>query len=667
MAGWLPRGQRLAARVPTLLIMLLLALALAPQSAYAHASLIRSDPAAGVSLAEGPDSITLWFSESIELSYSRVQVLRSDGSRVAVGDLQVIQNGSEPALVAPLPGDLSRDSYTVVWSVLSAVDGHINEGFFSFTVGDALLPSAALEADLARQAAGQAGVPSGIDGGVRWLGLLGQATVAGTLVFLLTVLLPVTRGASGSGVSARRFRWLLYGALAATVAGHLAAAVVQTMNATQGSLGASLGRPLVDLLSGTRYGALWLSRAVLLAALGLLVWALTLRERRFPPRGQGAQLWAAALLVAGLVLLTTSLGSHAAARSGTSSWQVANDWLHLVGTALWTGGLAGLFVALPGLPFGGRRMLQPVLARFSVLAGGAVALLALTGILAARESVGGWDGLTLTQYGTWFTLKLVLVAAAVGVAAYHLLVIRPELESRTASTLAAERFGHSLSVAVALMAGVLAATAMLTVTVPGRDLLGGVDEYATTRLFPDMSVTLRMTPGKVGINEFTVVVAPDDPETFGELQRVYLRFTPVAEDGSALSAGSQRIQLRQAGPGNSTTFRGAGAYLALEGQWDVTAIVRRAGVRDVEVPFALVVSRDGIRPAGTPPATSGRSAAFERLGLLGGLWMAVAVIIGAGGWWLRRAGQPYAWGLFAVAGLAMAVGAVLVVIGGPGG
>jgi copper transport protein len=649
-------------RIPTLIVVLLLVVwALNPQTVNAHASLLRSDPAAGVSLATGPDSVTLWFSESIEPGYSRVQILRSDGSRISAGDLQLIQDGPDPALLLPLPDELPRGSYTVVWSVLSAVDGHVTEGFFSFTVGDALLPSATAELELAQQAAGQTGVPRAVQGGVRWLGLLGQATIAGALIFLLAVQ-PVVRVPGGSGVPARRFRWLFLAALAALAAGHLGAAVVQTMNATRLGAGAALGEPLIDLLGSTRYGALWLSRSALLVALGLIAWTLTRRERLVMPRGQGRLLWAAALLVSALVLLTTSLGSHAAARSGTVSWQVANDWLHLVGTAVWVGGLVALLVTLPGLASAGRHALLPVLARFSVLAGASVALLALTGILAARQSVGGWDGLTTTDYGTWLILKLVIVAATIGLAAYHLLLIRPALE---AGAPAADRLRHSLRLETSLVLAVLAVTAMLTVSVPGRDLLGGTQgQFATTRLTAEMSLTLRVTPGQIGTNEFAIDIGPVEPETFGELQRVYLRFTPAGADGHA--AGSQRVQLRQSGPGDSFTFRGAGAYIALEGRWEVAAIVRRAGVRDVEVPFALTASREGIRPADAPWASTGRTRAAEKISMLGGLWILAALALGAGGWWLRRSGQAIAWGLYTMAGLTLVFGAILLVIGGPG-
>ena len=76
-----------------------------------------------------------------------------------------------------------------------------------------------------------------------------------------------------------------------------------------------LGTPLRTLLTESRFGALWLARGVLIVALALLVWSLARGERLVTPRPRGAAgvLWAFAALTSGLLLLTTSLGSHAAA------------------------------------------------------------------------------------------------------------------------------------------------------------------------------------------------------------------------------------------------------------------------------------------------------------------------------------------------------------------
>lgn len=633
--------------------------AAAPVSA--HASLLRSDPAAGGSFTDGPAAITLWFSEAIEEDYSQIDILRRDGSRVLTGDSELLADSTDLGVRLTLDDPLPEGSYTVVWSALSAVDSHVSEGFFSFTVGEAILPNRAEESALAQSAASDKVVPQAVDATVRWMSLLGQAVVAGVLLFIPLVLMPALRGGEERRVAipARRFRMLLFGALAVLAVGHLAAAVVQIMNASRTTGLSVLGEPLISLLTGTRYGALWLARSVLIVALAILLWVLTRRQRLVTPEGQGRIIWILAGWIAALVLLTTSLGSHAAARGGAQSLPVAFDWLHLLGTAVWTGGLMALVLSLPLATEAETDGRTRLLRRFSVMALVAFGVLAVTGVIAAWREVASFDGLTATRYGFWFTLKLVAVAGAVGFGAWHWLVVRPALEAKRQTT---DGLRRTLRAEIALVVLAVVATGLLTSSVPARDLLDpGADVFGTTRLTENASITLRVTPGQVGPNEFSVVVAPADEATFGELQRVYLRFTPV---GAADTSGSQRIQLQQAGPNDPWTFRGTGAYLALEGDWVVSAIVRRAGVEDFEAPFAVTATEDGLRPTGVRAVNAGSDRTAEFLALAG-VWLLGALTLATAAWYMRRRERPgLSFGLLTLSVLAAAMGSVLLVAGG---
>lgn len=640
----------------------LVSLAGAP-AVSAHASLLRSDPAAGGSYADGPDAITLWFSEAVESDYSQIDLLRRDGSRVLTGDLSSLPDGSAPALRLDLSSPLPEGSYTVVWSTLSATDGHISEGYFSFTVGDAILLSQSEEAALARTATSDTVVPRTIDATVRWLSLLGQAIIAGVLLFVPVVLMPVLRDAGGgrAAVPARRFRRLLFSALIVIVVTQLAAAVVQVMNAARTTDPAILGGPLITLLSGTRYGALWLSRSVLIVALGTLLWVLTRGQRLMSASGRGRVVWIWSGWMAALVLLTTSLGSHAAARAGAESLPVALDWLHLVATAAWAGGLLALAVSLPLATEAGAGARALLPRRFSIVALGAFALLAVTGTIAALREVASFDGLIATRYGLWFTLKLIAVAGAAGFGAWHWLVVRPALESgqTPVATRAASGLRRTLRAEVGLIVLAIAATGLLTSSTPARDLLNpGAKIFATTKLTPEATITLRITPGQIGDNEFSVVIAPADARTFGNPQGVDLRFTVAGgSDGAGLS--DQRVQLRPAGPNDPWTFRGTGAYLALAGDWQVTAVIRGSGVEDFEVPFELTATDDGLRPTGIPAPATGNDRA-SALRWLAALWLLGALTLATAAWQMRGRVRPaLSFSLLTLSVLAAAMGSVL--------
>lgn len=647
----------------TTLIALTLTLAFSlaqPRTASAHATLAQTDPIRGTSVAQSPETITLWFSEAIEPRYSRIEIVDADGSRIRTSTPEQPSDIADPALRLEIDEELERGSYTVVWSTLSAADGHAADGFFSFVVGDAPLPTAEGEAVLARDVAVGGVVPQFVDAGVRWASLLGQAIIVGLLLFLAVVLMPLSRR-TGVDVPLAAFRRIAIAGFIVLVLGQVASAIVQVIEATRSATLDVLGQPLLTVLTETRSGWLWLARSVLLIALGLVVWMLVRRDRLLAMSGNGRLSWWAALGVSATVLLTTSLGSQAAARSGSISLPVFNDWLHLVATSVWVGGLVAL---IPGVGIASAAGIRrPTLSRFSALAAGAVIVLTVTGLLSTRLEVVSWDGLVSTDYGSWLILKLAIVVAALGLSAWHLMNVRPSLDdSRPEFATKAERqFRRDLRLEVALAFAVLAVTSLLTSSIPARDLLDTGDSFGATEILLDASITLRATPGQVGTNEFVVSITEAQAGSFGTVQRVSLRFTPV---DARERSGSQQIQLREAGPIDPFTYRGTGAWLAFEGQWAVTVVIRRAGVaEDLESTFDLTADGDDLRLTGVETVSS--SATTPAVIGLGAAWIVAGIALVIGGLtFRRRARLTLAYGLLTLSLLAFAIGSLLVVVSG---
>jgi methionine-rich copper-binding protein CopC len=100
-------------------------------SAWAHAYLVRSTPAARATVARAPERVQLWFNERLEPAYSRVSVHDRDGQRVDAGDVQVGPDERTRLSVSVPP--LPAGPYTVKYRVLS-VDGHVVDAAFTFTV-----------------------------------------------------------------------------------------------------------------------------------------------------------------------------------------------------------------------------------------------------------------------------------------------------------------------------------------------------------------------------------------------------------------------------------------------------------------------------------------------------------------------------------------------------
>lgn len=108
-------------------LLLLIATAGLPGVAWAHANLERAEPAPGVARDQAPGQLRLSFSEAVDSSFSRVQLLDTKREPVDRGDSQVAPDDPR-AMVVSLPGTLPNGVYTVAWRTLSAVDGHTVNG-----------------------------------------------------------------------------------------------------------------------------------------------------------------------------------------------------------------------------------------------------------------------------------------------------------------------------------------------------------------------------------------------------------------------------------------------------------------------------------------------------------------------------------------------------------
>lgn len=96
--------------------------------AFSHAKLRSSVPAADTQLAATPKSLTLNFNESVRIA---VLTLSAGGKDIA---LPVDRSASPAAQVTVALPALAPGKYQVVWSVLSAGDGHVSKGAFAFAV-----------------------------------------------------------------------------------------------------------------------------------------------------------------------------------------------------------------------------------------------------------------------------------------------------------------------------------------------------------------------------------------------------------------------------------------------------------------------------------------------------------------------------------------------------
>lgn len=105
--------------------------AAAPHVAWAHATIVKSEPAKDAQLKAAPSAIVLTFNEEIEPAFSSVKVNRHAGKAVAI-DKAKVDAVDKKVLRAVVPA-LSKGKYTVKYSTMGR-DGHKRAGAFDFVV-----------------------------------------------------------------------------------------------------------------------------------------------------------------------------------------------------------------------------------------------------------------------------------------------------------------------------------------------------------------------------------------------------------------------------------------------------------------------------------------------------------------------------------------------------
>ncbi len=100
-------------------------------SVFAHAMLVKAEPAKRASLTTAPSQVRLWFNEEIEPAFAALSVL--DANKKAVTEDKAVVDSEDPkSIILKLP-EMQPGRYTVKFRVLS-VDGHVVDSEYEFTV-----------------------------------------------------------------------------------------------------------------------------------------------------------------------------------------------------------------------------------------------------------------------------------------------------------------------------------------------------------------------------------------------------------------------------------------------------------------------------------------------------------------------------------------------------
>ncbi|MFE1841250.1 copper resistance CopC/CopD family protein [Streptomyces sviceus] len=423
---------------------LLCALLGAAQPASAHTELVSSSPKDGATPAKAPDHLTLTFDEAVDLA--RLRVLTVDGDRLPVSRTAK-DNVVRVGLGSPADG-----RFAVVWSVVDEEDGHASSGRITFAVGAA---PARTGGDEARTAA-PAPSPSVRKGlvAVRWAGYLALALFVGGLAFV-ALLWP-------GGAYEPRARALLGLAWTAGLLATVAAVGLQGAYASLGGLRDAL-RPATyaDVLA-TEPGVVLAARGLMWVLAAVVLAALLQGAARSPGWRVGA------LAVAFGLLRTTGMTGHNSEGS-EPTWGAVADFVHLLGAALWIGGLAMLALAV--LPRRRPAELAEVVPGYARLAALSVTGIVGAGLVLAWQVVGSFDGLLHTSYGHLLLVKTAVLGCVLLAAYASRQWVRTRLDLAVllrGDAATVRPFGYSVAAETGLVLVVLAVTSLLVTADPGR-------------------------------------------------------------------------------------------------------------------------------------------------------------------------------------------------------
>jgi copper transport protein len=347
-----------------------------------------------------------------------------------VAGSEAVSAAGETVRIA-LASAFSPGSYVVSYRVISA-DGHPVSGSTVFGIG-AEAARSSREPGEAPDAALLAGL-SAVNRTVQYGTLLGAV---GGALFLLLVL-----GRAHS--LGTRLRDGLCGLIALATATSVLAV---------GLNGAQLtGTPVAGLLTAAPWAAAASTSVQAGAAAtlgGLLVLALGLALRR--------RSLAAGALALGSLLAASSLAlTGHAATAPPRALSLPAVFLHGLAAAFWIGSLWPLLIVLRGAPAAEAHVL---VARFSRLAVGAVAVLVVAGIVLSVVQIEAPEQILATSYGRIWAVKIGFVALLLGLAALNRRVLTRRLTK--AGPHAAAALCRSIAAELVCATSILAATALL--------------------------------------------------------------------------------------------------------------------------------------------------------------------------------------------------------------
>ena len=306
-------------------------------TSFGHAFVINSNPSQSQSIPKSPQQVNVFFSEPVDLRFSHLKVLDSNGKQVDRGDVHHLQN-DESSLTVSLP--LLKDgTYTVSTNVLSQTDGHVTDNAFVFGIGEAVVVPTNVSTTTTSSTLY---LPEAI---ARFPTLLAQVMIVGAAFGTLWLWRPLSKiTLLTDSISKIRPK------VGKSLAGYYVVASIILVSSNFAIMlfqAIAIHGSIIDVF-GTRFGTVLIERSVIsFIILGLSLFEL--RQFRKNKSYSMSTMENAGFLIIGMILLvTTSLIGHGA--SHKQLVPIIIDFVHNLVASIWIGGTFYLaFILIPKL------------------------------------------------------------------------------------------------------------------------------------------------------------------------------------------------------------------------------------------------------------------------------------------------------------------------------
>ncbi|MDC0639192.1 CopD family protein [Nitrosopumilus sp.] len=447
----------------------------------------------------GVSEVIVFFSEPVEIEFSVIKVLDSNGNQIDNKDTNYYED-EKSLIVTTEP--LEDGVYTVTTKVLSKVDGHLVPGAFLFAVGDVVIDPKLLENQ------------SSIDlifypeAGARFPGIVGQTIVLGVVIASLIIWGTQNKQSIKEELEQvqikhhQKFMTITGIGLMLVFISNILMIAVQTVR---------LETSPIEAIQ-TYFGTIWLARMIITIVL-LGLWFALDRKTNVTKKIQIPMLGAMLALIS-----TSSLIGHGAASGETPA--LILDYVHNLVAAVWIGGIFYfVFTLLPSLSNlkeeSREKMSLALIPRFSIAFIISIGIVIITGPLLMWFLESDVGLITESVYGQLIILKIAIASVMVALGGFFQFRVQKTAEKnfQSGKINVHRKLRRSLKLDAALGVILLGVVALLTNgTLPegefqdanAQEIIYG---FKTIEFTDNAKFEIQITPFSSGVNTILVQVS----------------------------------------------------------------------------------------------------------------------------------------------------------------